>query len=189
MSLFYKPSAKKLLEARNTLFLKTGGVALAQQGFQHTPYSSAWFGRNNLGDYMYDWCRVTTASQLEVVSVYISRGDRWIKIFLNVFALHPPVHSIEQLRGLDGMAFHLPPASMTRMRLRDDDRRGVPLFYLFSKEHKVGAYWTQQGFEQRLEELRNLLAEDLNHVDRYIKRWHELHKPLMVDWDGEGVTR
>jgi hypothetical protein len=128
MGLFYKVSDKKLLQTRNEIFLDKGLAALKNNGFDQSPYTASWFGKNNLGDYMYDLCRINKQSNLEIVSININRGDSWIQIFLNIFHLNPIVTSLQQLKGLDGMQFSLPPNSITRMRLRIDILRVCSFF-------------------------------------------------------------
>ncbi|MEO7215893.1 hypothetical protein [Mucilaginibacter sp.] len=185
MGLFYNVSAKELLEARNELFVKKGIPALQQNGFERSPFAVDWFGRNNLKDFTYVLCRLAPHSQLQVVNTHISRGDKWIKIFLNIFELTPAVKSLDQLKDTDGLQYHLPPNSRSEMRLRSDDFEGMPLFNFV--HHKVKPFYTEGGFRKRMFELGALIEEDLNNIDRFAKRWHELHKPLITDWEGRGV--
>ncbi|UOE48242.1 hypothetical protein MTO98_27930 [Mucilaginibacter sp. SMC90] len=185
MGLFYKVSPKTLLEARNKIFIETAIPALQRNGFEKTPFTSSWFGRNNLNGFSYALCRVSNHSRMEFIETHISRGDKWIQIFLNVFELQPSVASVQQLQGMDGFQFHLPPNSITRMRLRIDDFKGMPLFR--TKAHKLKRYCTKWGFNKRKAQLNKLIAADLNNIDHFVSRWHELHKPLITDWNGKEV--
>src|SRR5215217_2943123 len=130
MGLFYKPSRKELLEIRNGIFLNNGLTALYKNGFSKSPFSTSLYGRNNLNDFSYVLCRLSSGSILEHIIVHITRGDKWIKIYLNVFQLHPRVDSLESLKGLEGTKYHLPPNSLSEMRIRSDDYKGIPLCYI-----------------------------------------------------------
>lgn len=81
--LFSKVSDKELLKVRNELFVEHGIPALEKNGFVKSPFSTAWFGKNNLGDYTYQLCRISDSGSLEIVKTHISKGDNWVKIFLN----------------------------------------------------------------------------------------------------------
>ena len=182
MSLFYKISDKELLKIRNNIFIESGLPALEKNGFEKSPFPNSWFGKNNLGDYTYELCRLIKDSQLEFVTTHISKGDLWIKIFLNIFTLQPNLNSLKPLNGIDGIQFDLPPNSISKMRLRIDDFGGMPLFR--TKEHKTGSFYTKKGFDKRIMELSNLIEIDLNNIDFFVKRWHEMHEPLETNWSG-----
>lgn len=182
MGLFYKPSDKELLKIRNDLFVAHGIPALENNGFVKSPFSGSWFGRNNLRDYTYELCRIADDSTLEIIETHISKGDKWVKITLNIFMPHPKVSSIDELRGVDGLQYHLPPNSITRMRLRIDDYKGMPLFR--TKEHRLKSFYSEAGLKKSAEALSILLADDLDAIGSFVKRWHELHRPLVTDWGG-----
>jgi hypothetical protein len=82
MGVFYKVSPKELLEIRNNIFLSKGLPTLVKNGFEKSPFSSSWFGRNNLRDFSYEFCRINEQSHLEIIEIYIDRGDSWINGFL-----------------------------------------------------------------------------------------------------------
>jgi hypothetical protein len=185
MGIFYSVSDKTILEAKNKIFVNKGLSALKVNGFERSPYKGELFGKNNLGDYTYSLCRLDSNSQLECIETHITKGDTWIKIFLNIFQLTPTVKTLEELKGLDGMQFFLPPNSKTRMRLRTDDFEGVPLFR--TTEHRLKAFYSESGFHKRIEELGELIESDLNNIDSFIKRWHDLHKPMVTDWEGKKI--
>jgi len=185
MGLFYSVSDKKLLEAKNKIFVSKGLNALKVNGFERSPYKGELFGKNNLGDYTYSLCRLNSNSHLECIETHITKGDTWIKIFLNIFQLTPTVKTLEELKGLDGMQFFLIPNSKTRMRLRTDDFEGAPLFR--STEHRLKSFYSESGFHKRAEELSELIENDLNNIDSFIKRWHELHRPMVTNWEGKKI--
>jgi hypothetical protein len=189
MKLFYRASAKEILEARNGIFVKKGIPALQKNGFRKSPFSTAWFGRNNLGSFSYELCRLTEKSVLQIINVQIVRGDRWVQCYLNMFRLTPHLASLDPLNGLDGLHFGLPPNSISRMRLRSDDYKGIPLFYLlFGKMHKIGAYYSKRGFRGRLKALGELIEKDMLNIDSFNKRWYELHQPATVTWEGRTTS-
>jgi len=185
MGLFYKVTPKKLLQVRNEIFLKYGIPALQKNGFNESPYKGTRFGKYDAVTYIYDLCRSVNSSYLETITTYISKGDNWIVIKLNVFKLSPELKSLEQLKGLNGIQYLLPPNSVTEMRLRGNDFKGMPLFN--TVRHKIKSFYTERGFHDRVNELSSLIEKDLNNIDSFIKRWHELHKPMVTDWEGKKV--
>jgi len=187
MALFYKLSAKKLLEVRNEIFVKNGIPPLLRNGFEESPYIGMRFGKLEPGIYAYDLCRLTSGSHLETITTYISKGDNWIKIYLNIFALEPTLESLTQLKNCEAIQFHLPPNTFTEMRLRIDDFKGMPLFRTI--EYKLKSFYTERGFYKRVNELSNLIENDLGNIDSFVKRWHELHKPLTTDWEGKKINK
>ena len=185
MGLFYKVSPKKLLEVRNEIFVKNGILALKRKGFEEMPFRAPWFGKNNLGDYTYELCRLNERRHLEIITTHISKGDLWIKIFLNIFDLKPDLKSLEQIKGLPIIQFYLPPNSLTEMRLRIDDFEGMPIFRTI--EHKIKSYYSESGFQKRVDELRELIENDLNNIDSFVNRWYELHQSRVTNWEGKKV--
>ena len=136
-------------------------------------------------NFSYEFCRLATSSQLEMITVHVLRGDRWIQVYVNVFDLKPDVVSLSELKGVDGLQYHLPPNSKSQMRLRSDDYKGIPLFYmLFGKEHKVGRHLSKSGFNSRVKQLSELVAYDMTHIDAFIKRWHQMYQPMRTTWQG-----
>ncbi len=181
----FKVSAKELLLVRKKLFVEVGIPELLKNGFTQSPFSTSWSGRNNLGDFNYDLCRVADDSELEYLDVYINRGDRYIKVKLNIFKLLPEINSIEQLQGGDGLNYCLMPNSKSQMQLRSDDYKAPPLFYmLFLPEHKIGWYFSKSGFDRQVRKLTELIKKDTANIDCFVKRWHELHEPNQTDWEG-----
>ena len=89
MGLFYKVSEKNLLELRNKIFLDKGIPALYNNDFERSPFSTSWFGKDDLQGYSYELCRLTSQNQIEIINAYIARGDSWIQLYLNIFELKP----------------------------------------------------------------------------------------------------
>lgn len=179
---FYKVSEKDLLVVRNKIFTEVGIPALEENGFCKSPFSGSWFGKNNLGDFTYELCRVSNKSHLEIILTHISKGDVWVKIYLNIFELHPVVNNCDQLNNSDGIKFSLPPNNLSRMRLRIDDFNGIPLFRTI--EHKIGSFHTKNGFEKQVLKLKELIKADMTNIDKFVSRWHELHAVNKTDWEG-----
>ena len=191
MGLFYKVSEKELLLIRNRIFLDKGLSSLKNNGFDQSPFATAWFGKNNLGDFTYELCRVRKDSILEIVVTHISKGDHWIKVFLNIFKLSPDLRYLEQLQGVDGLQFHLPPNSLAKMRLRSDDIKGMPLldYHFMFGGHKIRSYYTKSGYDRQIGELSKRIEKDLINIDSFVERWHELHQPNLTDWEGNRINQ
>ena len=68
------------------------------------------------------------------------------------------------------------------MLLRSDGYKGPPIFnMIFLPEHKIGSYYTKSGYETKLKKLKILIQSDMKNINKFIKRWHELHKPNTVN--------
>lgn len=180
---------KDLLKIRNEIVSETAIPRLKERGFSMSPFSTAWNGRNNLHDYEYELCRLAENKQLEILEIYIATGDRWIKFTLNIFEVHPEIQSIEQLKGVDGLQFGLPPNSLTEMRLRIDDVKGVPLFRLnYMNGHKLKRFRIESEMRQSVNSLTQAIEKDITDIDRFVERWHEMYRPLKTTWTGHMVT-
>ncbi len=184
MSLFYKVSDKELVRLRNDIFLARGIPTLIQNGFIRSPFSTAWFGKDGAGGYSYEICRISDDSRLDMIFVYINKGDRWIQPHLNIFRLHPKVNSIEQLKDVDGLQFHLPPNSKTLTRLAPE--RG--LIFARLSQHKIRFFYSRASLERRLKKLGDLLETDLNNIDSFALRWMAENKLQITDWNGKAVS-
>lgn len=185
MALIYRINPKELLNDRKKLFLERGVPILSKNDFEKSPFSNSWFGRNNVGDYTYEMCRLSMKSQLEYITTHISRGDEWIKIYLNIFELAPSIDKLSSLYGIDGLQFSLPPNSKTKMRLRIDNFKAVPFFNL--NVHKVGFYFTKRGYNVKLRGLGDLIERDLGNINYFIEMWHSFNKPYLTNWSGENI--
>jgi hypothetical protein len=176
---------KDLLQIRNKIVSENALPRLKERGFNMSPFATAWNGRNNLHDYEYELCRLAENKLLELLEIYIARGDRWIKFTLNIFEVHPEIQSIQQLKGIDGLQFRLPPNSLTEMRLRIDDVKGAPLFRLnYMNGHKLKRFRTESGMKQSVHRLTQTIEKDIADIDRFVARWHEMHCPLKTIWTG-----
>ena len=182
MGLFYKASDKELLKIRNKIFLESGIPALKKNGFIESPFPNSWYGKDDIGGYTYELCRLSNNSHLEIITALIVKGDIWIQIYLNIFELHPQLKSLKELRTVDGIKFDLPPNSLTKMWLRVDDYKGMPLFR--AKEHKIKSFHSESGLDSRVKELSSLIEKDLTNIDSFVGKWHELHQPNETDWKG-----
>lgn len=181
----FNVSDKELLLVRNKIFLEFGIPELTKNGFVKSPFSTSLYGRNNLGDFTYYLSRLSDNAILENLTVYISKGDRRIKIFLNIFKLLPDINSVEQLKGYEGTKYHIPPSGLTRMRLRGDEYKGPPLFrILFCPEYIIGKSCSKTGFDKKLKKLAELIKKDMKNIDYFVKKWHELHQMNQTDWEG-----
>lgn len=184
MFLTNKISNKELLNIRNDIFLNKGINSLKTNGFIKSPFSTAWNGKDDLGDFSYEFCRVIN-SFLEIIFVDIVKGDKSIRIKLNIFELSSNISSIKDLDGLDGLQYHLNPNRNTEMQLRIDDFKGMPLFR--TKEHKLKFFNSKSGLKKRVKQLGDLIEEDLNNINHFIERWHEMHVPNLVDLEGNVI--
>jgi hypothetical protein len=185
VSLFYKVSEKELVRLRNDIFKERGIPALIQNHFIRSPFSTAWYGKDGAGGYSYEFCRVSDDSRLDMILVYINKGDAWIQLHLNVFQLHPKVNSIGELKAVDGLQFHLPPNSKTLTRLAP--KRG--LIFAGLPQHKIRFFYSKASLERRLKQLGDLLENDLRNINSFVRRWMEENKPQNTDWKGFVVQR
>jgi hypothetical protein len=187
MGLFYKHTQKELLKIRYDLVMQKLIPALQSTGYERAPFADAWYGRDEHGGYCYTLCRLTNSGLLEMVTISIHRGDRWIQVYLNIFALSPAPVSLDQLKGVDSLPFLLPPHSIQNMRLGSDDIKGVPLFnyrFLF-QQYRLRRHLTKGGMARNIKRLGTLLERDMTNIDRFVQNWHELHKPKPTSWEGQ----
>jgi hypothetical protein len=185
MRIFYKLTDKELLDKRNKIVKDNAIPSLMKKGFEKSPFSTSWYGRNNLGDFDYELCRINEKSQLEILRIYVSRSDRWIKFILNIFQLNPTVTTVKDLNGMDGLKFRVPPNSLTEMKFRSDDIKGPPIFKLsYMYGHRLNAFYTKSGLEKNIRRLTNTIEMDIVNLESFINRWHELHRVKTIHWTG-----
>jgi len=98
MNLFFSVSDKEMVRLRHEVFEERGIPALTQSGFSRSPFSTGWFGKNNAGGYSYEFCRVADESRLDMILVYINKGDRWVQLHLNVFDCIPRLTALNNSR-------------------------------------------------------------------------------------------
>ena len=167
-----KVSDKTLLKIRNSILINAIPI-LEEQGFEKSPFISSWFGRNNLGDFTY---------------VHISKGDKWIKAYLNIFDLFPIPKTLSELNKINGIAFRLAPNNRTQMRLDIElPKRNFIDFIFPKKEYRLKNFFTYSGLVKRQCELENVLKHDFKNIDLKIEMWYKAHKPMKTNWDGEAV--
>jgi hypothetical protein len=185
--MFYKASDKELLEIRKKIFIERGIPALTKNGFSKSPFSTAWFGKDDLGGYTYELCRLTGKKHLETLLVFVIKRENSLKLYLNIFELQPELESLSQLQGVDGLQFSLPPNSTTRMKLRSvQDVKGPPIlsYDYWTKQYKISTYYTKGGLTEEANKLGKLIETDLTNIDHFVRRWHELHRPFVTSWEG-----
>jgi hypothetical protein len=182
MSFIYKPTDKTLLDIRNGIFQEYAIPELLLNGFSKSPFSTGEFGRNNVGGFSYEFVRLRSPSKLELLVTHISKGDRYIKFLLNIFKTTASIASFVDIEAKEALKLHLPPLSLTSMRLRSDDYKFIPIITpLFYKEHKLGHYMTKAGFERRVHSLSLLVKEDCKNIDRFIEKWYAKHTVQQID--------
>lgn len=188
----FKITEKELLTARNTILKEYGIPELEENGYIKSPFKTSWFGEydSNIRGYCYELCKLTNENHLHIITLTVFRGEKRIKIDLNIFELNEKINSISDLKECDGINFKMPPNDSTTMQLRSGDYKGPPLFYmLFLPEYKIGTYKTQSSFEKQLNKLRDLVKKDMANIDFFVKRWHEIHKPNVTDKEGNVVKK
>ncbi|AWK06355.1 hypothetical protein HYN56_19835 [Flavobacterium crocinum] len=190
MSTSFKKSDKELLDARNAIFKEYGIPGLERNGYVKSPFKSSWFGQydTNIRGYSYELCRLADNGELHLVNATMVKGDKWIKINLNIFQLGEKLESLDQLGDCEGINFHLPPHDSTSMRLRNDDYKGPPLFHMmFSPEYKLGNVGSESSFEKEVRKLADLVGKDMANIRSFERRWHELHRPRTTDVEGNVI--
>lgn len=107
--MFYKQiTDKESLTIRNDIFIKDVVPILAKKGFIKSPFYTSCFGRtDNNGIYIYDMCRLRQCNLLEFVTTKISSRDRYIKIYVNTFALHPKIKEKYSLSEIDVTKYNI----------------------------------------------------------------------------------
>jgi hypothetical protein len=189
MGLFHKATNRELVEIRNRIIQEIGIPILEKKGFKQSPFSTSWYGRDDWQGFTYYLCRLSNNSTLEDIEIQIVRGEKWIKIILNIFKLSPTLDSLNKLSGVDGLQYKLPPNSLSTMKLRTDDIKGPPIFrlgYFFG--HKLKSFHTKRGLTRSINKLKKNIETDLNDIDQFVKRWHELHQPNTTNWSGHQIT-
>lgn len=181
-------SDKELLQVRNSIFLNAVPY-LMKSGFKQSPFKTHLYGRNNLGDYSYDFARISNY-YLELLTIHISTGDRWIKIFLNIFNPRPHINSLSELKDYDGLKYRLSPNNSSRMRLETDLlQQSSPLSKILHRnELKLYRTISCRGrIKERIRLERNLIFT-FNHIDEYVNIWLTIHTPKITDWDGNIIA-
>lgn len=184
MGLFFRVSDSEMVKIKNQIFIEKGHPALLKSGFEKAPFSSCWNGRDNHHGFSYTYCRLK-GHFLEVIEVHIIKGDKSIQLYLNIFQPYPQVIHLVDLKNSNFLNYILPPNSLSRMRLRSDDYKWIPVITpSFFSKHKIGRYNSRWRLNRRIKSLRNLIEKDMLNIDSFVGKWHELHTPKKVDWEG-----
>lgn len=192
MGLIHFASDKEMRDARKSIVLNVAIPVLMEQGFVRPPYTSFDFGYYpGHCSYGYALCRLTDNGLIEFLRFDVVNRDPWIRITANVFQLSPSTSRLEDLNGRDGHQFQLPPNSVSEMELRStDDHPGPWILWalVFGRAYRVGAYFTKWGFSRKAGRLSRMIERDMIRIDSFFDRWHQLHEPLKVDWNGHPLT-
>jgi hypothetical protein len=178
-----KEEKEELFKVRNRIFLERGVPYLIENKFMKSPFSTAWYGKNNLGDYSYEFCRLTNDSKLEKLSAHISKDDLWVKIFLNIFKLTPRPKNLMEFKGCDGINYCLSPNNKQEMRLRSDHAKGLSI--LSDNKYKLSKSFFHRNFESSMDDLGRVIANDMKNINQFIAIWHSHYKPNLVNWSGK----
>lgn len=187
MKLFYKVEDKELLKVRNEIFKEAGIPSLLKNGFELSPFKTSWHGQYDRisRGYTYDFSRLSSENYLEKISISILNGEKWIQIHLNIYELSPTLNSLILLKDFDGLEFGTPDKISTKMRLRSDEYKGPPLFYmLFLPEHKIGKFYTKSGYLSEVGKLTKLIQSDMQNINVFVEKWHRIFVPKKTDWEG-----
>lgn len=180
------------LEDRNNIFKDFGIIALKNKGFVESPFKGDWHGEYDKSNqsYTYQFCRINDNVYLEMLYVSIYKQDNKINFYLYINEIIPKISSINDLAGYEGLPFAMTVKNKGKyMRLRCDDYIGPPLFYmLFMPDYKIGSYITKSGYEAEITKLKKLIKSDMENIDDFVRRWHELHKPNITDWEGNIIN-
>lgn len=189
--LFYNVSKTELLKMRKNLVLQTVVPILENKGFAKAPFSSSNYGYVNSQIYIYEMCRLVDSLYLEFVSVSLSRGDKYIKIYINVFELSPTVDDLSLLKQIDGINYWIPPNLEKRMRIDLDFIKVPPIISwdFWFNDLKLKPYFTRKGYQKRVLQLTTLLKTKTENIDSYFREWHQYHHPNITKWDGSVINK
>ncbi len=181
MSIIYKVSDSELANIRNNVFLSKGLLELEKKRFVSSPFSTSWSGRDSHNGFSYEMARLSKGF-IQILEIYINRGDRWIQVYLNIFKLNPGVSLINELKEISGIPFAIPPNSKNKMRLRCDDFRGPPILNLNASDYKIKRSFTKKGFEKKVGRLGENIKRDFKNIDVFVEKWFAIYKPIEVYW-------
>lgn len=188
LRLCYHISDKELCLIRKNIFQEVCIPILNKHGFYRSPFKDAEWGWHSFF-YGYDLCRLN-GNHLECISSIVCKGDRWIQIRLNIFALSPMPESLSDLDSLSGIKFRLRPNSDTDERIDIGMDEGIPLFNPRTyKNYRLKRFWTKWGLEKQIQRLRSLLQQDMENIDSFVKKCHTLHKCNLTDWEGNIIEQ
>ncbi|MBK5720198.1 hypothetical protein JGH11_04870 [Dysgonomonas sp. Marseille-P4677] len=189
MGLLFSISDKEMVKVKNQIFIEKGHPALLESGFEKAPFTSCWNGRDSHHGFSYTYCRLKNHF-LETIDVHIIKGDKFIQLYLNIFELDPQVKYLEELKDSNYLNYIIPPNRLNRMRLRSDDYVWIPIITLCCfKKHKIGCYNSRWRLKRQIKKLEKLIEKDMSNIDSFVSRWHKLHIPKKIDWNGNILER
>lgn len=115
--MFLKITQLESFKIRNNIVLKNVIPELGKKYFTKSPFVNSYYGLANPSLYIYEMCRLVDCQYIEFITIYISKRDSYIQIYLNIFELSPSLNDIYQLKNIDGLNFHLLPNNKKRARL------------------------------------------------------------------------
>lgn len=172
--MFYKQiTDKESLKIRNNIFIKDVVPILAKKGFIKSPFYTSCFGRTgNNGIYIYDMCRLRQCDLLEFVTTKISSRDRYIKIYVNTFTLHPKIQEKYSLSEIDVTKYNIYPNNGREMWIDVDFIVGPPLFSIdfWYNCLKLKNSYTTRGRIKQIEKLKKMTIAKVDKIETYFDK-------------------
>lgn len=172
--MFYKQITRaESLKIRNDIFIKDVVPILAKKGFIKSPFYTSCFGRtSNNGIYIYDMCRLRQCNLLEFVTTKISSRDRYIKIYVNTFALHPKIQEKYSLSEIDVTKYNIYPNNGREMWIDVDFIVGPPLFSIdfWYNCLKLKNSYTTRGRIKQIERLKKMTIAKVDKIETYFDK-------------------
>lgn len=172
--MFYKQiTDKESLKIRNDIFIKDVVPILAKKGFIKSPFYTSCFGRTgNNGTYIYDMCRLRQCNLLEFVTTKISSRDRYIKIYVNTFALHPKIKEKYSLSEIDVTKYNIYPNNGREMWIDVVFIVGPPLFSIdfWYNCLKLKNSYTTRGRIKQIEKLKKMTIAKVDKIETYFDK-------------------
>jgi hypothetical protein len=139
-----------------------------------------YWGSEPHGGYQYDLSRLRTSSNLELLTVYIIRGDRRFQLQYNQVEISPTANALGDLCGIDDMPFRLPPASATQMEVPPARWLGEPFW---PAPYKVARWrlWFGVGVQQAIGFQITRMIRDLQKFERFVRHWENTRKRIRID--------
>lgn len=186
--IYKKVTEKEALRIRIDIFIQNIVPILEEKGFVKSPFKTGNFGCcSNNRIFIYDMCRLCSNGLLEFVTTKISGYDRYMKIYINAFKLHPNIQSLYELKEIDDTLFHVYPNNKNEMWIDIDFIAGSPLF---SKDFwfnclKLKKSFTERGLKRKIEEIRKKAIAKAENIDMFFGKWYDKHHPNVTTWNGE----
>lgn len=187
--MFLKITQLESFKIRNNIVLKNVIPELGKKYFTKSPFVNSYYGLANPLLYIYEMCRLVDCQYIEFITIYISKRNSYIQIYLNIFELSPSLNDIYQLKNIDGLNFHLLPNNKKRARLDMDLLHTIPLFskrFMFDY-YKLHTAWSKKGMERQIEKLKRRLEKDISNIENFIDKWFSIYTPNITQWNGEVI--